>query len=110
MDKFADLPYEARTANGIRYIPTYTNAVLSCEVINVKDLETQVLTIANVVEAKVLSKAPGCSGEFFADGRGRGWLRRMSSVQAAASSLITFQCAHWRELPPLGEAQAVDKT
>ena len=65
VDKFADLPYEDRMANGIRYIPTYTNAVLSCEVIDVKDLETQVLYIANVVEAKVLSKAPSCTYGYY---------------------------------------------
>ena len=65
MDKFADVPYDERMANGIRYIPTYTNAVLSCEVIDVKDLETQVLYIANVVEAKVLSKAPSCTYGYY---------------------------------------------
>ena len=65
VDKFADLPYEDRMANGIRYIPTYTNAVLSCEVIDVKDLETQVLYIANVVEAKLLSSAPSCTYGYY---------------------------------------------
>ena len=65
VDKFADVPYDDRMANGIRYIPTYTNAVLSCEVIDVKDLETQVLYIANVVEAKVLSKAPSCTYGYY---------------------------------------------
>ncbi len=65
VDKFADLPYEDRMANGIRYIPTYTNAVLSCEIIDVKDLETQVLYIANVVEARVLSKAPSCTYGYY---------------------------------------------
>ena len=42
VDKFADVPYDDRTANGIRYIPTYTNAVFSCEVIEHYDLETQI--------------------------------------------------------------------
>ena len=65
VDKFADVPYEDRMGNGIRYIPTYTNAVLSCEVIDVRDLETQVLYIANVVEAKVLSKAPSCTYGYY---------------------------------------------
>ena len=65
VDKFADLPYDDRMANGIRYIPEYTNAVLSCEIIDVKDLETQVLYIANVVEAKVLSKAPSCTYGYY---------------------------------------------
>ena len=61
VDKFADCEYDERTANGIRYIPKYTNAVLSCEVIDVKDVETQMLYIANVVEAKVLSGDKSCT-------------------------------------------------
>ena len=65
VDKFADLSYDVRTSNGIRYIPEYTNAVLSCEVIDVKDLETQTLYIANVVEAKVLSSAPSCTYGYY---------------------------------------------
>ena len=65
VDKFADVPYDDRMANGIRYVPTYTNAVLSCEVIDVKDLETQTLYIANVVEAKVLSNAPSCTYSYY---------------------------------------------
>ena len=65
VDKFADLDHEVRMANGIRYIPTYTNAVLSCEVIDVKDLETQVLYVANVVEARVLSSAPSCTYGYY---------------------------------------------
>jgi len=65
VDKFADCEYDVRMANGIRYIPQYTNAVLSCEVIDVKDVETQVLYIANVVEAKVLSSAPSCTYGYY---------------------------------------------
>ena len=65
VDKFADVSYEDRMANGIRYIPQYTNAVLSCEIIEHYDLETQVLYIANVVEAKVLSNAPSCTYGYY---------------------------------------------
>ena len=65
VDKFADVSYTERMANGVRYIPEYTNAVLSCEVIDVKDVETQVLYIANVVEAKVLSSAPSCTYAYY---------------------------------------------
>ena len=65
VDKFADLPFDDRMANGIRFIPRYTNAVLSCEVIDVRDLETQTLYIANVVEARVLSDAPSCTYAFY---------------------------------------------
>ena len=64
-DKFADVSWTERMANGIRYIPEYTNAVLSCEVISVEDLDTSVLFVANVVEAKVLSKAPSCTYAYY---------------------------------------------
>ena len=65
VDKFADAAWTERTANGIRYIPEYTNAVLSCEVISMEDLDTSVLFTANVVEAKVLSKAPSCTYAYY---------------------------------------------
>ena len=65
VDKFADVSYEDRMANGIRYIPEYTNAVLSCEVIETMDLETQVLFVANVVEAKVLSSGASCTYAYY---------------------------------------------
>lgn len=65
VDKFADSPYTERMSNGIRYIPQYTNAVLSCEIIDRKDVETQVLYIANVVEAKLLSEAPSCTYGYY---------------------------------------------
>ena len=65
VDKFADVSYTERMSNGIRYIPEFTNAVLSCEVIDVKDVETQMLYIANVVEARVLSSAPSCTYAYY---------------------------------------------
>ena len=65
VDKFAEVDYNDRTANGIRYIPTYTNAVLSCEVLESYDLETQMLYIAKVVEAKVLSDAPSVTYGYY---------------------------------------------
>ena len=65
VDKFADVSYENRTANGVRYIPEFTNAVLSCEVVETRELETQMLFIANVVEAKVLSSAPSCTYSYY---------------------------------------------
>ncbi len=65
VDKFAGKTWTERTANGIRYIPEYTNAVLSCEVISMEDLDTSVLFVANVVEAKVLSKAPSCTYAYY---------------------------------------------
>ena len=65
VDKFADVAYNDRMENGIRYVPEYTNAVLSCEIIESFDLETQMLFIANVVEAKVLSGDPSCTYAYY---------------------------------------------
>ena len=64
-DKFADLPYDVRMSNGIRYVPEYTNTVFSCEVIDTVDLETQTLYVARVVETKILSNVPGCTYGYY---------------------------------------------
>ena len=65
VDKFKDVSWAERTANGIRYLPVYTNAVLSCEVIETFDLETSMLFVANVVEARVLSNAPSATYSYY---------------------------------------------
>ena len=65
VDKFADFSDLDRMTNGLAYVTKYTNAVLSCEIIDVVDVETQVLYVANVVEAKVLSDAPSCTYGYY---------------------------------------------
>ena len=65
VDKFADVSWNERTANGIRYLPEYCNAVLSCEVVETFDLETSMLFVANVVEAKLLSSAPSATYSYY---------------------------------------------
>ena len=65
VDKFADFSDLDRMTNGLAYVTKYTNAVLSCEIIDVVDVETQVLYVANVVEAKVLSAAPSCTYGYY---------------------------------------------
>lgn len=111
VDKFADLPYDERMANGIRYIPQYTNAVLSCEVIDVKDVETQTLYIANVVEAKVLSDAPSCTYAYYhahikpkknpAPERGEGYVCKVCGYFHEGSELpedfVCPLCKHGKE-------------
>lgn len=111
VDKFADVPYDERMANGIRYIPQYTNAVLSCEVIDVKDVETQTLYIANVVEAKVLSDAPSCTYAYYhahikpkknpAPERGEGYVCKVCGYFHEGSELpedfVCPLCKHGRE-------------
>ena len=65
VDKFADVAWTERTGNGIRYIPEYTNAVLSCEVTEVLEVGPSTLFVANVVEAKVLSSAPSATYSYY---------------------------------------------
>ena len=65
VDKFADAAYSDRLANGIRYIPEFTNAVFGCEVIQAIDLGVSTLFIANVTEAKVLSNAPSATYAYY---------------------------------------------
>jgi len=65
VDKFEGTEYNDRMANGIRYLPVYTNAVFSCEVIQTFDLGVSTLFIADVVEAKVLSKAPSATYAYY---------------------------------------------
>ena len=65
VDKFEGAEYNDRMANGIRYLPVYTNAVFSCEVIQTFDLGVSTLFIADVVEAKVLSKAPSATYAYY---------------------------------------------
>ncbi len=65
VDKFAALETEERTANGLRYVSEHANAVLSCEITEIKDLGASVLFIADVTEAKLLSKEPSCTYDYY---------------------------------------------
>ena len=65
VDKFASWPDELRTKNGLRYIGQHVNAVLSARVIDARDCGTQMLYIAEVVEAHVLSDKPSCTYGYY---------------------------------------------
>ena len=65
VDKFENVEYNDRMANGIRYLPVYTNTVFSCEVIQSIDLGVSTLFIADVVEAKVLGKDPSATYAYY---------------------------------------------
>lgn len=66
VDKFAGEP-EARTANGLRYIPAYSNAVLSGKVIDAYDYGTHTLFVADVTEAVTLSAVPSVTYQYYFD-------------------------------------------
>ena len=65
VDKFASWPDELRTKNGLRYIGQHVNAVLSARVIDARDCGTQMLYIAEDVEAHVLSDKPSCTYGYY---------------------------------------------
>ena len=65
VDKFASWPDELRTKNGLRYIGQHVNAVLSARMIDARDCGTQMLYIAEVVEAHVLSDKPSCTYGYY---------------------------------------------
>ena len=65
VDKFAECETELRTDNGLRYLPKYINAVISCVVVKSIDLGTHTLFIARVMEAKVLSDSPSITYAYY---------------------------------------------
>ena len=65
VDKFADVTYNDRLHNGIRYIPQCTNAAFACEVFDSVDLGASTLFLAHVTEAKVLSDKESCTYAYY---------------------------------------------
>ncbi|MBP3305631.1 MAG: flavin reductase [Oscillospiraceae bacterium] len=66
-DKFAAVGYSDRTANGLRYVPENTNAVISGKVVESYDWGTHTLFVAEVTEAKVLSGDPSVTYQYYFD-------------------------------------------
>ncbi|MGN1346920.1 MAG: flavin reductase [Eubacteriales bacterium] len=65
VDKFAGDLNVVRTENWIRYLPEYTNAVISGAVISTVDCGTHTLFVADVTEAKVLSDVPSVTYAYY---------------------------------------------
>jgi flavin reductase (DIM6/NTAB) family NADH-FMN oxidoreductase RutF len=67
-DKFAGASFgEQRSANGIRYVPEHTNAVISAKVVQSFAYETHTLFIAEVTEAFTLSPEPSATYQYYFD-------------------------------------------
>lgn len=66
-DKFAGWDDENYSANGVRYLSTYTNAFFSCKVIEARDCGTHTLFIADVTEARTLSTVPSVTYAYYMD-------------------------------------------
>ena len=65
VDKFADCEEELRSENGLLYLPKFINAFISGKVVNTVDCSTHTLFIAEVTEAKNLSKAPSATYSYY---------------------------------------------
>lgn len=63
-DKFAGQSYP-QTENGVNYIPTHVNAVISAKVIDAHDYGTHTLFVAEVTEAKKLSDEKSVTYEYY---------------------------------------------
>jgi len=67
VDKFAGCGYDDRALNGVRYLPEYTNGVISGKVIESRDCGTHTLFIADVTQAFTLSDEPSTTYQYYAD-------------------------------------------
>jgi flavin reductase (DIM6/NTAB) family NADH-FMN oxidoreductase RutF len=66
-DKFENRGYDDRTANGIRYIPDYTNCVISAEVTEMYDHGTHTVFVATVIQTLILSDQPSVTYQYYYD-------------------------------------------
>ena len=66
-DKFAESAYDDRAANGIRYVPLYTNGMISGKVAESYDYGTHTLFVADVTQAIVLSGEKSVTYQYYFD-------------------------------------------
>jgi flavin reductase (DIM6/NTAB) family NADH-FMN oxidoreductase RutF len=66
-DKFSGCGYEERTANGLRYVPEHTNAVISARVADAFQFNTHTVFVADVTQAMVLSAKPSLTYQYYFD-------------------------------------------
>jgi flavin reductase (DIM6/NTAB) family NADH-FMN oxidoreductase RutF len=66
-DKFAGASYTERTANGIRYLPEYTNCVISAKVAETVDCGTHTLFIADITQTIILSGEASVTYQYYFD-------------------------------------------
>jgi len=65
LDKFAGFADVARSANGLLYVTSMTNAFLSAKVVEQIDLGSHMLFIAEVTDGEVLSSGWGCTYTYY---------------------------------------------
>ncbi len=64
-DKFAGYEGVERASNGILYTTKYTNALISGRVVGSHDYDTHTLFVAEVTGARLLSKAPSVTYDYY---------------------------------------------
>ena len=100
-DKFDGCEGLQRSANGLYYLTGCTNAVLSGKVIQSIDCGTHTLFIADVTEAKVLSKEPSVTyAYYFAHIKPKPLPASMSEVKKGWICKICGYVYEGEELPP----------
>ena len=57
VDKFGDFRHAQRSCNGLLFLDKYTNAYISCKVIQQIDLQTHIMFVCDVTQCMNLSKA-----------------------------------------------------
>ena len=65
VDKFEGYPFTERAGNGLIYVTEHTNAFLSCTVKSGTDLGSHTQFIAELTEAKTLSKVPSVTYDYY---------------------------------------------
>jgi flavin reductase (DIM6/NTAB) family NADH-FMN oxidoreductase RutF len=66
-DKFAGYDNNARSNNGVRYVPEYANSVISAKVTESFDYGTHTLFIADITQAFILSNEPSVTYQYYFD-------------------------------------------
>jgi Uncharacterized flavoproteins len=66
-DKFTGSNYNTRTPNGIRYVPEYTNGVISAKIIESFDYGTHTLFVADITQTVSLSDASSMTYQYYSD-------------------------------------------
>ena len=66
-DKFTGYNDHYRTENGTFFVCEYTNAYISCSVIDMIDCGTHILFLADVTEAETLSDVPSATYQYYFD-------------------------------------------
>lgn len=65
VDKFADFPDGARSANTVYYLSKKANMYLSAMVLQEVDMGTHTLFIAEVVDGEILNSEPACTYGYY---------------------------------------------